>query len=150
MRVGIVGCASRKKMVRSKAGELYLGRLFEGSMTYAREACDRVFIVSAKHGLVDPEQELDPYDERLPPEGSCEKEEWVKLVIDQVWNCFPPDMLADSSFVVLAGKAYAEPFLELASGGLIEEVVEPLEGLGVGRRYAWLKAWINKGWKEPI
>jgi hypothetical protein len=136
-RIGIVGCSARKLGFRSKARDLYRGRMFELSLAYAEASCRWAFVVSGLHGLVDLDDELDPYDVRLPTSQEA-RTDWVELVVDQLWTGFSPNVLASSTFVVLAGHDYVEPFVELASVGLVGGVEEPLRGMGIGQRVRWL------------
>src|SRR5262245_21684274 len=62
------GCSQRKLARRCAAADLYSpSQLYRAARRYAeREGSAGWLIVSAKHGLVRPDTELDPYDERLP------------------------------------------------------------------------------------
>jgi hypothetical protein len=68
------------------------------------QSCDRWFILSAKHGLVDPEQVLVPYDEPLVGKPSSALERWATVVLQQL-----TDQLGEVSayrFEIHAGAAY--------------------------------------------
>lgn len=63
--VGLVGCASQKLRRAAPARELYVSQLFKKASAYAEKTCDRWYILSAKHGLVHPDEVLEPYDVKL-------------------------------------------------------------------------------------
>jgi len=124
----LVGCSKAKQDARSIASELYISRQFKASWAYARLLRSRfaydVGILSALHGVVDPEAELDPYDE-------------TKL--DSLWG----ERVAGEVFrargylraIVLAGARYSDPIRKaMVWPGC--SMHEPLRGLGTGDRYA--------------
>lgn len=63
--VGLVGCASQKLRRPAPARELYVSPLFKKASAYAEQACDRWYVLSAKHGLVHPDAIFEPYDMKL-------------------------------------------------------------------------------------
>ena len=62
MRIGLVGCVKKKGPVAAPAEELYVSPLFVGRRRFVESTCDRWFILSALHGLVDPHEVIEPYD----------------------------------------------------------------------------------------
>ena len=56
MRVGLVGCVKKKGSSPAPAGDLYISPLFIGRRRFVEASCDRWFILSALHGLLDPDQ----------------------------------------------------------------------------------------------
>jgi hypothetical protein len=87
--------------------------------------------LSAKHGLVDPDTVLDPYDEYGLVENQCETiaEELVDMGVDTV--------------EVIAGSAYTDPLTPaLEARGI--EVIELCRGLRIGNRMQKLKTLIDK------
>jgi hypothetical protein len=68
--VGIVACAKRKLPVPCPAWLLYSASgVFSQTFLAAKRSCDAVLILSGKHGLIDPERILRPYDRRLDPDA---------------------------------------------------------------------------------
>jgi len=67
---------------------------------YVRSQCDRWFILSAKHGLVHPDQEISPYDETLNDKARSEREAWAAAV----WENLRPQLYAEDRVLILAGK----------------------------------------------
>lgn len=69
MEIGLVSCTKSKKSETCKPGELYTeSDLFKKMKNYAAENHEDWFILSAKHGVLDPEgEEIKPYNLTLPP-----------------------------------------------------------------------------------
>ena len=61
-RVYLVACVSQKKETCDQAQYLYTSALFTKARAYALRHADRWYILSAKHGLVPPEEVIDPYE----------------------------------------------------------------------------------------
>jgi hypothetical protein len=135
MRVGLVGCVKKKGPVAAPAAELYVSPLFVGRRRFVEAGCDRWFILSALHGLVDPDEVIEPYDESLVSAGVGERQAWAKGILASVDDLFGD--VAGMVFEVHAGAAYRD-------FGLIEglrrrggAVVVPAAGLSQGRQLAF-------------
>jgi len=82
MRVGLVSCSKSKLDHPAPARELYSpSHLFRGARCYVERTCDRWFVLSAKHGLVRPEQVLEPYDQTLDKASRAERRRWGDVVL---------------------------------------------------------------------
>jgi hypothetical protein len=126
--VGLVGCAARKAPGRRRARDLYVSDLFRKASAYADRAYDRWFILSAKHGLVDPDVELEPYDVTLSRMGAPARRAWAGRVLEQIGALGLPD---GTRFFLHAGARYRE---HLAPALRAET---PLRGLGIGQQLRW-------------
>lgn len=73
MSTAIVACAAAKLTGRHPARHLYTSPNFAHMLRAAELGADRALILSARHGLVDPDQELDTYDTRLAAPGLDDK-----------------------------------------------------------------------------
>lgn len=62
----LIGCGSAKRSVRSAAQDMYTGSLTKDAISYAMDSGRIWAIVSGKYGLIWPEFEIDPYDQRIP------------------------------------------------------------------------------------
>jgi len=115
------------------AERLYNSPLFKGARDYGKARCDTWFILSAKHGLVDPSEIIAPYDESLVGMPPTERRKWSQEIFSRlVENTSSTDRI-----ILLAGKPYREflvPLLQ-ARGN---EVAAPLSGLGIGSQAGWL------------
>lgn len=111
MRVALVGCSGTKLDRPAPARELYAGNLFKLSVRWVeRRPFDAWAILSAKHGLVLPDEVIEPYDVML--DGRRLKA-WAALVEKQLvlrWG-------EGAIYTLLAGDQYGVavqglPFVE--------------------------------------
>jgi uncharacterized protein DUF6884 len=65
----VLACGAQKLPTAAPALELYTGPLFASARRWALSVTsrDRIFILSALHGLVGADQVLEPYDQRIRP-----------------------------------------------------------------------------------
>ena len=90
------------------------------------------FVLSAKHGLVHPDEVISPYDLTLNTMLVVDRRTWARRVLTEL----EPYLYGVESVVFLAGQRYRE-FLEasLRSRGLSVSV--PMEGLRIGEQLGW-------------
>lgn len=132
VRIVLISCVSKKLQHKAKAKDLYISPLFKYSLKYAESIKpDNIFILSAKYGLLELEQEIEPYNITLNEMSSKEIEIWTKKVIEQLSKV--SDLKTDE-FIFLAGIKYRKYLLPH-----ISEYNDPLKGLSMGRRLKFLK-----------
>src|SRR5687767_14748311 len=103
--IGLVGCSKSKLSSRALARDLYSpSALFRGRLNHVERTCDRWLILSAKHGLVEPSEELDPYDVALVEAPRVRKREWAARVLDQLRERF--EEVRGKNFEIHAGHDY--------------------------------------------
>jgi hypothetical protein len=68
----IIPCGKEKSTKAAKVEDFYLGSMFQDALNTARQLFtdDRIFVVSAKHGLVPLDTVLEPYDMKMGDPGS--------------------------------------------------------------------------------
>ena len=128
-RIGLVGCVKSKGTVSAPARDLYTSPLFQGRRRWVERTCDRWFVLSALHGLVEPHHELAPYDKTLKDASDSERRSWSERVLRSL-----RDTLGDCSgleFEIHAGREYAEFGLEIGLLAAGATVVRPAKGLGL-------------------
>jgi hypothetical protein len=138
MRIGLVGCVKGKRSSSAPARDLYTSALFLGRRAFIESTCDRWFILSAKHGLVDPDDVLDPYDETLNGASEAHRRQWSARVLGQLELHFPD--LHGLIFEAHAGSAYLDHGLAAgieARGAVVEC---PTAGLPFGQQLAFYKS----------
>ena len=65
-RVVLIACCSKKQNIRCKAKDMYISPLFKYSYKYASQLKpDYIFILSAKYGLINVDDIIEPYNETL-------------------------------------------------------------------------------------
>jgi hypothetical protein len=135
--VALIGCCKTKLDRRAPARELYTGRLFRLSLEYADAVLGtgHVGILSAKHGLVSPSLELDPYEQELP-RAYEPLDAWGRWVGPQIASAFG-SFDEGTSVVFLAGEAYG--ICRRHVPGRAGSWLEPLRGMQIGERLSWLK-----------
>lgn len=131
--VALVSCVKSKQTKPTAAQDLYSSPLFRGMRTYAEAVSDRWFILSAKHGLLEPEQVIEPYELTLNRLGKQERARWASAIADAVERLVP----ADTRLVVLAGAAYVADLEPLLRRRYTVDV--PMRGLKLGNRLRWLR-----------
>lgn len=134
MRVALVSCVKSKLDRPALAKDLYTSALFRALRAYAEDNANEWFILSAEHGLVEPDLVLAPYERTLNRMPKAQRDEWAARVKDELAARIP----TGTDVIILAGERYREalvPFLR----GRGHRVEIPLEGLSFGRQLRRLK-----------
>ena len=143
----LIGCSAAKLSRAAPAAELYTGQLFVLSRRYAEHFGSAWRILSAKYGVVDPRQVIEPYDRalrKMKPELRRQWAAWCQCglahVLEEVGATATCGKYRDfPRIVILAGRDYVQPLLQytlLAQHR--NEVDTPLAGLGIGKQLAFL------------
>jgi hypothetical protein len=137
--LGLVSCTKSKKRYRCAAREMYeASDLFRKGYGYAIKHYDYVAILSAKYGLLMPDDEIDPYDLTLLSMTVGQQKEWAERTHKQMKSKLPMNEISEVFFH--SSLAYRKHLTELLDSDGIE-CVAPLEGLGFGKQKVWyLKA----------
>jgi hypothetical protein len=134
MQITLVACASKKRSEPQQAQHLYISNWFLKASNYAKRTADRWYILSARHGLLEPTQVIAPYDESLNAMPAAARRAWAVWVLDSLGGVVGPG----DQVTILAGRRYREhlvgPLLAMCAG-----VCVPLAGLGIGQQSRWLK-----------
>lgn len=134
--VVLISCVSQKLAVSAKAKDLYTSTLFRLNYAYAQKLQPRaIFILSAKYGLVSPDDMIEPYDMTLNTMSQAARRDWSAKILAQL------RLKADikrTSFVFLAGERYRQ---HLAPELPHHEV--PLQGLTIGRQLQRLQEMLH-------
>jgi hypothetical protein len=84
-RVVLISCASKKLSKRAEAKDLYISPLFKYNIRYAKSLNpDSIFILSAKYGLLELNEEVEPYNQTLNKMNNEEIVKWSDEVINQL------------------------------------------------------------------
>ena len=131
-KIVLISCVSKKQDKEAKAKDIYTSALFKYSLKYAQKfKPKKMFILSAKYGLLDLDKKIKPYNKTLGNMKANERKEWADRVISQLENL---TNLNEDEFILLAGKKYIEYLLPHLSNNK-----NPLEGMGIGKRLGYLK-----------
>ena len=131
-RIGLVGCVKDKTAIPQAAKDLYISTLFTGRRSYVEWSSDSWWILSAKHGLVHPDEVLVPYNVALKDVGRLARRSWsdqLLLVIDERIQPSRGDV-----FEIHAGAEYREFGLldGLRDRGCLIEI--PTERMRIGEQ----------------
>jgi hypothetical protein len=138
LRVGVVGCVKQKLATPAQACEFYTSSLFRGRRAFVERTCERWYVLSALHGLVEPESVLEPYDVSLARASRSERRKWSAMVVRSLGSSFSGQ--PDLQFEVHAGADYREFGLVDGLHALGAEVVVPAAGLTQGEQLRFYKA----------
>ena len=129
----MVSCVGQKLEEIHQAKDLYISEWFKKARMYAEQNSDLWVILSAKYGLIFPEDEIESYEMYLPKQSKEYRLEWAKTIADKINSISPNEV------EVLAGKPYRQYLIPL----LQCKVTIPMEGLGIGQQLKWLKEMVN-------
>ena len=131
--IHLISCVGQKQSKAAKAQDLYVSEWFRKARTYVEGRAAPWFILSAEHGLVDPQQIIAPYDKTLNHMGVREREAWSRKVVAQMETQMPNC----DEIVVLAGARYRE-FLMDYLARRAKRVTVPMENMRIGEQLSWL------------
>lgn len=132
--VCLVACTSRKGDQPATAEFIYRSPLFSAARSYAERRGDQWFILSAKHGLLSPEDVIAPYNESLLNQSDAQRQAWAAGVHKAFVSRVPPG----GRVIFLAGSAYRS-YLAPAFEAEGRETAAPMSALGIGSQVAWLQ-----------
>jgi cytoplasmic iron level regulating protein YaaA (DUF328/UPF0246 family) len=130
-KVVLISCVSQKLDRKSKAKDLYISSLFKKNMAYAKTLKpDAIYILSAKYGLLNLDDEIEPYDVTLNTMKVAERKSWAENVLSQLEKV---ESTEDTKFIFLAGNNYRK-YLMLH----LHHTEVPMEGLPIGKQLQFL------------
>lgn len=122
MNIALIACGKSKRDTTSHAVDLYTGALFKKSLAYAKDmGFDKIFILSAKHGLLELDDVVEPYEYTLIGKPKRRRLQWAERVKSQ---------LPAGNYTYLAGKLYRE---------FLPDGECPVVGLPIGKQLQWYK-----------
>ena len=131
MNIAFISCVKEKRIGKYKAKNLYTSDFFRKSFGYCLSKYDKIYILSAKYGLLELEEEIENYEMTLNDFSKVEKVEWSVMVYNQMENKI--DDSDDLYFYV--GNNYREHLLPMLSNNCFV----PLEGKGIGEQLQYFK-----------
>jgi len=124
-KIVLISCVSKNLPYKEKVKNLYISPLFKNKLDYAQKfKPDKIYVLSAKYGLLNLETEIEPYDLTLNNMSLNEVKVWSERVIKQIST--QADLNQDN-FILLAGKKYRNYLIPHISFFQI-----PLEGMTIG------------------
>lgn len=130
-RIVLVSCVSVKKDESCQAWDLYDSAWFKKAKVYAKSLNpDKIYILSAKYGLLNPDEIIAPYNETLNNMTAMERKNWAEKVKQQMKN---EGIKLTDKIIFLAGQRYRE---NLEEGFKKSEV--PMRGLRIGQQMKFM------------
>lgn len=128
-----LSCTKKKKEYSCQAQEMYRpSQWFRGGWKYAHSLHpDKVYILSAKYGLLEETDEIEPYEKTLVAAKDNEIKKWSAMVARQI-NAKGVDK--NQKAIFLCGKNYRK-YLQ----NLFPNSTAPLKHLGIGKQMAFFK-----------
>lgn len=129
----LISCCKKKLRPAAPAEKLYQSPKFKKSLEYAKSLNpDAIYILSAKHHVVELTQPLEWYDEKLQDKSPDEKQKWATKCLETLKGKHD---LKHDKFIILAGFEYYHGLL--GENG-IHNYELPLDGPTHGRALHWL------------
>lgn len=143
VKIALVSCSKMKQNYACPAAEMYMpSNLFSLSYAYAKQVAEKVFILSAKYGLLEENERISPYEFTLKQLPYKRRLDWAQYVLKQLRaKCD----IENDEFIVLAGKDYYETLLPQ-----LNHCSLPLEHQTIGERMATLEKWLSKFQKKAV
>lgn len=134
----LIGCVKTKRSARSTARDLYDSPLWRYRRAYAECLGVPWYILSALHGLLDPDRRIDAYDLALTDLRHEARRAWSARVLAELKRRVPS--IRNKQIEVHAGAAYVNHGLEEGLRDAGAAVHRPLARItGVGRQLAWYR-----------
>lgn len=138
MPIILIGCVKTKHEVPMAAKDLYRSSLFTARRSWAQAQDGPWFILSAKHGLLDPTRTISPYDETLRGKSRADQRLWSSNAVEGLVRNL--EDLSEADIEIHAGGDYyrfLEPMLQERGA----QVTVPLRHTrGIGLQIAWYRA----------
>ena len=124
MNIAFISCVSLKKNGTYPARELYISPLFKKSLSYAIKNFDKVYILSAKYGLLELDTIITNYNMTLNEMNEQQKKRWAYKIFLEIRN----KIGLEHNFIFLAGNQYRKYLMRV-----LPNTIAPLSHLGIGQ-----------------
>jgi hypothetical protein len=130
-KIVLISCVSKKLVHAAKVRDIYVSPLFRLNLAYAESLKpDAIYVLSAKHGLLPLDDQIEPYELTLNTMGTGQIRAWASGVVSQL--AAVADLKHDL-FVFLAGDKYRKFLVPH-----LAHFEVPMEGLTIGRQLQFL------------
>lgn len=132
--IALISCTKSKRGTPSPAALLYTSTLFNKSLLCAQTIARRTYILSAKHGLLNLDDKIDPYELSIKSLSKPERSQWASKVGGKLRQV----VSAKDTVHLLAGREYYKPLIQHFKD-IGCTVSYPLQGKSLGNRVSWLR-----------
>lgn len=133
MRIALISCGKQKLAGSHPAKELYISTLFRFAYTHALLHFDKVFILSAKYGLLCPDEVIADYDLTLTGMRDEERKRWAAGVLLQM----KAHVGVGDELHFFCGSKYRAHLIEALRE--THQCIVPLHRMGIGSQLEWYK-----------
>lgn len=136
-----IGCGKSKLNCKAKAKDMYIGNYFKKTLQFARTFnADKIFILSAKYGLLELNDVISPYDLTLNKMSKQDKKSWSAKVYQQLKN---KNIDFDQKTIFLTCKNYNQFLKQKFKNHII-----PFKNIGgMGLQIQFIKKEIQRSFK---
>ena len=128
-----LSCVKLKQNKRCRAEELYTSDLFVKSLTYAKSLKpNKIFILSAKYGVLELYDVIEPYEKTLNNASEKERKLWAIKCYKQLQE---KGVNFNEQAVFLCGQNYRKYLMTK-----FPNATAPLSNLGIGKQLAFYKS----------
>lgn len=132
-----LSCVKTKQNKRCAARDMYTSDLFRKSLAYAEKLQpSRIYILSAKYGLLDPQDLIDPYNATLVGANDATCKRWAYMVYKQMQE---KNIDFNDEAIFLCGKNYRKYLITKFTNA-----AAPLRHLGIGQQLAFYAKELQK------
>lgn len=133
-----ISCVKNKMDSPCAARDMYISDLFKKSLSYAELITEtsNIYILSAKYGVLELNEQIDPYELTLNTMNKTQRKAWADKVVMQ---CKEKGISFDEETVFLCGKRYREFLMNE-----FKNSTAPLGHMGIGEQLAFYKKEIYK------
>ncbi|MFP4895801.1 DUF6884 domain-containing protein [Paraburkholderia sp. EG304] len=134
--IAVIPCGGSKLRYAARAVNLYTGTYFRANRAYALSLVpiNRLFILSARHGLIPSDRWLEPYEQTFNRPGHVERSRLREQVRELG--------LKQEEAIILGGRLYHDAIRGLFARErfVVDQIIPRLPGAGIGYQIQWLKA----------
>ena len=132
-KIALIGCTARKQNYKCSALEMYTkSNYFNLKLDYCEKInVDKIFILSAKYGLLEPEDIIEPYNIHLKNTSKEYRINWSKNVLNDLKQ---KTNLKKDEFIILISNDYMKYLIEY-----IPNHYNPVKGLRIGKQMKFFK-----------
>ena len=132
--IALISCSESKKREAAPAADLYTSPRFKLSRAFALRQELNYYIISAKHGLLSPQDVIEPYDVNLRSFRPNERAAWAEKVVTRLLSLHPKT----ERVIIIADGLYSSSLAEALDAKNIA-LVQPFSQLSKETVIALLK-----------
>ena len=129
MKIGLISCVTKNNKICA-AKDMYISDLFKKSLAYSLKNYDKTYILSAKYGLLELNDIIEPYELTLNNQSVLFKKKWSYKVFLKIKE---KQDLKNDTFYFCCGKNYRQYLKQKINHKI------PIEGLSFGNQLKFYK-----------